>query len=226
MRDCLELVAGKRKDLEREHLESVRNLLEKQTGKYVCLPYGMKAVRGYHGIVIRKTKQGSSGAWKEEKLVEITGEGIYDWRNWQVKVSIGKNGEPARQPGPAAVRPSGEGSDFEPVQPAERLPDFERISENKYTKCFNYDKIKAGLVLRTRERGDFLTVRSDGGKKKLKDYMIDAKIPREQRDSVLLVADGPEIVWVVGYRVSEKYRVREGTEKIIQLEVSGGYTNE
>lgn len=226
VRDCLELVAGKRKDLEREHLESVRNLLEKQTGKYVCLPYGMKAVRGYHGIVIRKTKQGSSGAWKEEKLVEITGEGIYDWRNWQVKVSIGKNGEPARQPGPAAVRPSGEGSDFEPVQPAERLPDFERISENKYTKCFNYDKIKAGLVLRTRERGDFLTVRSDGGKKKLKDYMIDAKIPREQRDSVLLVADGPEIVWVVGYRVSEKYRVREGTEKIIQLEVSGGYTNE
>lgn len=211
VRDCLELVAGKRKDLEREHLESVRNLLEKQTGKYVCLPYGMKAVRGYHGIVIRKTEQGSSGGreeasvlretaepsggWKEEKLVKITGEGVYGWRNWQVKVSIGKT-------------------------------DFERISENKYTKCFNYDKIKAGLLLRTRERGDFLTVRSDGGKKKLKDYMIDAKIPREQRDSVLLVADGPEIVWVVGYRVSEKYRVREGTEKIIQLEVSGGYTNE
>ena len=135
-----------------------------------------------------ENETGSSGAWKEEKLVEITGEGIYDWRNWQVKVSIGKNGEPARQPGPAAVRR------LERDQISNRfsrgtLPDFERISENKYTKCFNYDKIKAGLVLRTRERGDFLTVRSDGGKKKLKDYMIDAKIPREQRDSVLLVAD-------------------------------------
>ena len=56
--------------------------------------------------------------------------------------------------------------------------------------------------------------------------MIDAKIPREQRDSILLAADGQEIVWVVGYRISERYRVREDAEKIIQLEVSGGYTNE
>ena len=56
--------------------------------------------------------------------------------------------------------------------------------------------------------------------------MIDAKIPREQSDSILLAADGQEIVWVVGYRISERYRVREDAEKIIQLEVSGGYTNE
>ena len=56
--------------------------------------------------------------------------------------------------------------------------------------------------------------------------MIDVKIPREQRDSVLLVADGQEIVWVVGYRVSEKYRVNEETKNMIQLEISGGYTNE
>ena len=43
---------------------------------------------------------------------------------------------------------------------------------------------------------------------------------------ILLAADGQEIVWVVGYRISERYRVREDAEKIIQLEVSGGYTNE
>ena len=81
-------------------------------------------------------------------------------------------------------------------------------------------------MLRTRRSGDYLTVRSDGAKKKLKDFMIDAKIPREQRDHVLLAADGSEIVWVAGFRVSEKYRVREDTGRIIQLEVSGGYTNE
>ena len=81
-------------------------------------------------------------------------------------------------------------------------------------------------MLRTRRSGDFLTVRADGSRKKLKDYMIDAKIPREQCDSILLAADGQEIVWVVGYRISERYRVREDAEKIIHLEVSGGYTNE
>ena len=81
-------------------------------------------------------------------------------------------------------------------------------------------------MLRTRKSGDYLTVRKDGSRKKLKDFMIDVKIPREQRDSVLLVADGQEIVWVVGYRVSEKYRVNEETKNMIQLEISGGYTNE
>ena len=34
--------------------------------------------------------------------------------------------------------------------------------------------------------------------------------------SILLAADGQEIVWVVGYRISERYRVREDAEKIIQ----------
>ena len=37
--------------------------------------------------------------------------------------------------------------------------------------------------------------------------MIDAKIPKEERDSILLLADGPEIWWVVGYRRGESGRV-------------------
>lgn len=39
IRRVLEQLAGKRKDLTREHLESVRELFEKQVGKSVCLPY-------------------------------------------------------------------------------------------------------------------------------------------------------------------------------------------
>ena len=45
IRRVLEQLAGKRKDLTREHLESVRELFEKQVGKSVCLPYGITAVR-------------------------------------------------------------------------------------------------------------------------------------------------------------------------------------
>lgn len=196
VRDCLEQLAGRRKDLGREHLESVLGLLDKQVGKRVCLPYGLEAVRRYQGILLRK-RDGSQNS-QESGYTLMEGEGRWVLGEFQAKVSF----------------------------PEDFAGNFERISEKKYTKCFNYDKIKAGLVLRTRKSGDFLTVQADGGRKKLKDYMIDAKIPREQRDSILLVADGQEIVWVVGYRVSEAYRARKDTKKIIQIEVSGGYTNE
>ena len=56
IRRVLEQLAGKRKDLTREHLESVRELFEKQVGKSVCLPYGITAVRGYE--TLRLEKQG------------------------------------------------------------------------------------------------------------------------------------------------------------------------
>lgn len=233
VRDCLEQLAGQRKDLGREHLESVLDLFEKQVGKRVCLPYGLEAVRGYDGIVLRSSdgnvlrkeksvpaaekaekakngkRTGGDGAEKNCNGIEIPGEGIYHWKEFQIRASF-----PQTESLEAGQSGQWQGANFK------------RISEKKYTKCFNYARIRDGLVLRTRRSGDFLTVRADGSRKKLKDYMIDAKIPREQRDSILLAADGQEIVWVVGYRISERYRVREDAEKIIQLEVSGGYTNE
>ena len=100
----------------------------------------------------------------------------------------------------------------------------ERIEEKKYTKCFDCDKIKDGLVLRMRRSVNYLRATAKGGKKKLKDYMIDAKIPKEERDSILLLADGPEIWWVVGYRRGESGRVGEDTKAVLQIQIGVGLT--
>lgn len=72
----------------------------------------------------------------------------------------------------------------------------QRIPEKSYTKWIDYDTIKSRLILRSRLPGDYLIVNKEGGKKKLKDYLIDMKVPREERDSVLLLADGSHILWV------------------------------
>ena len=53
---------------------------------------------------------------------------------------------------------------------------------------------------------------------KLKDYFIDLKIPREERDRILLVAEGSEVFWVVGYRISERVRITEKTGSMLQIE--------
>ena len=101
-------------------------------------------------------------------------------------------------------------------------PDSQKIKEfskeKEYTKCFDYDKINESPVLRTRRRGDVFST-YPGTEKKLSRYMIDRKIPAGERDRIPLVADGNRILWVVGYRMSEAYKITEQTETVLEIRV-------
>ncbi|NOZ64727.1 MAG: tRNA lysidine(34) synthetase TilS, partial [Caldiserica bacterium] len=55
------------------------------------------------------------------------------------------------------------------------------------------------------------------GRKKLKDFFIDKKIPLRERDRLPLVISGEEIVWVVGIEISHIFRVQKDTSRIISL---------
>lgn len=99
------------------------------------------------------------------------------------------------------------------------------IEEKKYTKWLDYDKIEKKLCIRTRHAGD--SIRIDGGStKKLNRFMIDGKIPREERGKIPLIAQGDEVLWIVGYRISAKYKVTPDTKMILELKYQGGYENE
>ena len=98
---------------------------------------------------------------------------------------------------------------------------YQKIPEKKYTKWFDYDKIKGTLSVRTRQTGDYFTLK--GGKKKtIKAYMIDEKIPRQKRDEMLLLAEGHHVLWIVGRRISEFYKVTDETKQILQVKADGG----
>lgn len=89
--------------------------------------------------------------------------------------------------------------------------------EKKYTKWLSYDTIYSNVCFRKRRAGDYLVVNADGGRKKLKDYLIEQKIPRAMRDSLWLLADGSHILWVVGWRISEAAKVTWNTQKILKI---------
>lgn len=101
----------------------------------------------------------------------------------------------------------------------------QEIPKNRYTKWFDYDKINSTLSVRHRETGDYITL-ADGGRKTVKSFMIDEKIPKEERGNVLLVADGPHILWIIGYRISEYYKITDDTHTVLQIQVDGGKNNE
>ena len=71
------------------------------------------------------------------------------------------------------------------------------------------DKIPPSAVFRTRKRGDVFT-KFGGGTKSLKDYLIDKKIPQRMRDSLLLVADGSDVLVICGVEIADSVKVEQG----------------
>lgn len=96
------------------------------------------------------------------------------------------------------------------------------IKKDKYKVYIDKDKVKQKLVLRNRFDGDVFSPIGLKGSKKLKEYFIDEKIPKEERDKILLIADGKEIVWVLGRRLSEKYKITKDTKEAIIINVIKG----
>jgi tRNA(Ile)-lysidine synthase len=94
---------------------------------------------------------------------------------------------------------------------------LENIEELVYTKWLDYDKIDK-LILRTRAQGDYIVIDDSGRRKKLKEYFINEKIPKEKRDRMFLLADGNHIVWIPGYRISSYYKVTEKTKHIVRVD--------
>ena len=79
--------------------------------------------------------------------------------------------------------------------------------------------IKSSLYIRTRQAGDTIVIDEKGHQKKLKNWFVDEKIPKEVRDSQLLLAENNEILWVLGHRMSQAYQVKQSTKWILQIEV-------
>ena len=95
------------------------------------------------------------------------------------------------------------------------------ISKKIYTKMLDYDKIKDTLYLRTPNDGDSIVIDAKGGTKKLSRVFIDNKVDCEVRGSWPVVACGHDIVWVVGLRFSEAYKVDENTKRILYMDYKG-----
>ena len=100
-----------------------------------------------------------------------------------------------------------------------------QIPKKTYTKWFDYGIIKQSVAVRTRRAGDFIVIDESGGRQKLKSYFINKKIPVAERAGIPLIAEGSEILWIVGCRQSKAYQVTEQTTKILEITINGGTLN-
>lgn len=94
-----------------------------------------------------------------------------------------------------------------------------KVSKDKFVKHFDYDKVKQPIFVRNRRDGDRFWPLGLSGKKKLKDFLIDCKVDRDERDLIPLICHGNDIVWVVGYRISEKYKITDRTQQVLSIKL-------
>ena len=74
------------------------------------------------------------------------------------------------------------------------------------------------LSVRNRRTGDWFRPPGLGGRKKLQDFFVDRKVPRERRDAVPLVVDERDrIVWVAGHSADAEFLVRDPAQAVIIL---------
>lgn len=215
LRTCIRLCMGGRglKDIGRVHIRILRELAEKPCGKMQDLPGGLTARRQEGVILFRRT----APEHMEEKCEAASGDGKGRGSMDRAAVSDGGR-EEYLLPENGTLTVGGLRVETRRICRKMVEPD-EIFKEKKYTKWLSCDTIRGNVSFRRRRTGDYLVVNAQGGRKKLRDYMIDQKIPREERDRMWLVADGSHVLWLPGCRISEAAKVTEATETVLKITI-------
>lgn len=107
---------------------------------------------------------------------------------------------------------------------AQAIDGTEGFVKDRRIAFLDIDKLAAmgeSPVIRTRMEGDRFRPVGAPGKRKLKDYLIDRKIERTERDWIPLIASGSEVLFVAGYASSENTKVDENTTRMLRVDYLG-----
>lgn len=90
---------------------------------------------------------------------------------------------------------------------------------SRFQAYLDYDSLPPGpLLVCPRLAGIRFHPQGAAGSKKLKEFLIDQKVPAHQRDRVPLVMADEKIIWVAGLRIADLYKVTEETKRVLLLE--------
>ncbi|MBR1909532.1 MAG: tRNA lysidine(34) synthetase TilS [Lachnospiraceae bacterium] len=209
------------KDVTRNHVESLCELIEKPKSGEIHLPKGVTVVKE-SGIVYIKPREDFEAQIQElvnvpEVVMPVAKAGTEQENFAQ---DTGKQEE--KSPYNFYYPIIGEGNYMLPdgsVVSCRILNEFDRneIPEDTYTKWMDYAKMSEDLCIRTRKSGDYLVINKNGNEGNLKNYMINEKIPKSERDYVPLLASGQRIYWVMGHRISEDVKVTDNTTCVVEF---------
>lgn len=94
------------------------------------------------------------------------------------------------------------------------------LNDDPNVQFFDADSLSDDLLIRNAEDGDRFMPLGMHGTMKLSDFMINNKIPLIKKKDILVLCSADDIVWVIGERISEKFKVEDDSLRIIKAEIT------
>jgi tRNA(Ile)-lysidine synthase len=195
----LQRLAWKGEGIGHAHVEAVQGLITAgRTGKTLDLPGDIRVYREYGTLVMAQDEGTRSSPRRNRRAYRLPGEYSYD----------------VRVPGTIQVAEAGRRLSF----------DFAGAKEARFDSemrvYMDYDRIALPVVVRNVRPGDRIQPLGMKGHKKIKSLFIDEKIASGERNRLPVVADKKSVLWVPGLRLSERVRIRAGTETVLKIEIN------
>ncbi len=200
LRQSISEILGDTNDLYFVHCEGMLNLIEGDApNTALVLPNGLRFRRVYQQLIFERCQNSGSPLPVEAESLRY----------------------PITVPGKTFVR------DLKAEITAEvgNISSYETlvIPNGKFEAIFDYEKLTDvfadtfPLTVRNRQQGDRFQPYGMHGTKKIKDFLIDAKVPRDERDSLPLLVCGNQILWLIGYTTCEPFKIKPSARQYLYL---------
>jgi tRNA(Ile)-lysidine synthase len=174
------------------HIEEMIDIIKSgKSGDRIYLPNGMRAINGYSTFTITSEQPIRLSTY----IIDSPGELVLKESSMVIKSSI-----------------------FD-ISEFHTLNSEFFYGNGKTTVVIDADKAHFPLTIRGRLQGDYFYPLGFGKKKKIQDYFVDEKIHRDERDAIPILTSGNSIVWIVGYRMDERYKVDKDTKRVLKLDI-------
>ena len=194
------------RDMGSIHVRTVLDLMQNGSPHgMLYLPGGVRVSRSYDNLTLYDCEQPCTAANFLPLTLAVPGEVSLTGTGLSLKASLSA-------PDKLNFPPDGE---------KEAFLDFEQVlGQMKAPPATG----NVDLVVRPRLPGDRFHPLGAPGRRKLKSYLIDQKIPRAEREVIPLVVAGEEIIWVAGRQISHRCRITSQTRQalVLQLEWDKG----
>ena len=179
--------AGEASGLSMAQIETMKELAEKGAGRFLSLHGGVRFGTGYEEIFLTGKGDPRSNRALDETTLRVPGETRAG--GWCVAIRLLERGN----------RPS------------------DLKHDNPYCAYLSLDALGEELTVRSRLSGDRFQPLGLPREKSLKEFMIDAHVPRTQRNGTPLVMANDRVAWVVGWRIAHWARVTPETEVVLEV---------
>jgi tRNA(Ile)-lysidine synthase len=93
------------------------------------------------------------------------------------------------------------------------------ITKDIHTACIDFDRLQLPLTIRKWRRGDYFYPLGMKNRKKVSDLFTDLKFSIPQKEQTWLLCSGEEIIWVIGVRLDDRFKIVDETVRILEIRI-------